>query len=53
MSIVLAVIGIIICIIIIFFNIPYSKTKTEFNKIISAEISKTTPSNEVILRRRY
>ncbi|PRR84335.1 DUF6544 family protein [Clostridium vincentii] len=49
MSIILAVIGIIICVIIIFFNIPYSKTKTEFNKIISEVISKTSLSNEVIL----
>lgn len=49
MSIVLAVIGIIICGIIIFFNIPYSKTKTEFNKIISEEKSKLSASNEVLL----
>jgi len=48
MQIVLAVIGIIICGIIIFFNIPYSRTKAEFNKIISEEKSKLTASKEVL-----
>ncbi|WP_326908092.1 DUF6544 family protein [Sedimentibacter sp. MB31-C6] len=47
MSSILLVIFILIAIIIIFFKMPYSKTKSEFNNVINSEISKIDKTTNV------
>ena len=47
MWLILGIVAVVIIGIIIFFNIPYSKTKSEFNRVITEHISKTEIINDI------
>ena len=50
MAIIISVVIILICLFVIFFNIPYSKTKSEFNNVVNSLISSEPKNTDVFTK---